>query len=278
LATALAGLIGGLCGPVVAMVLLFPAATVAAIVLFGRPASYPGSARVRRIERLPKWPVCKASVEPGWVFAEAEESHSVTEHLVDNGHKLRGEPAGRQIWHFDPTRTKQTKLPFHAGDNPNSADLLFRRERITHWKAKGGSVPKAQSKPSTDPREAARRGVEFYSMLQCEDGHWAGDYGGPMFLMPGMVITWYVTGRSEAMLSPAATRAMSVYIRNHQQVDGGWGTHIESPSTMFGSTLNYVALRLLGAPADDEACVRGRDFIREHGGALYTSSWAKLWL
>lgn len=32
-----------------------------------------------------------------------------------------------------------------------------------------------------------RRALSFYSTLQNHDGHWAGDYGGPMFLMPGMV-------------------------------------------------------------------------------------------
>ena len=32
-----------------------------------------------------------------------------------------------------------------------------------------------------------KRGALFYSTIQDEDGHWAGDYGGPMFLMPGLV-------------------------------------------------------------------------------------------
>ena len=27
--------------------------------------------------------------------------------------------------------------------------------------------------------------MTFYSKLQAEDGHWTGDYGGPLFLMAG---------------------------------------------------------------------------------------------
>jgi len=34
-------------------------------------------------------------------------------------------------------------------------------------------------------QEAAINAARFYIKLQAEDGHWAGDYGGPLFLMPG---------------------------------------------------------------------------------------------
>lgn len=34
-------------------------------------------------------------------------------------------------------------------------------------------------------KEAATNGMKFYSKLQAEDGHWTGDYGGPLFLMAG---------------------------------------------------------------------------------------------
>ncbi|PPD70491.1 hypothetical protein GOBAR_DD32626 [Gossypium barbadense] len=62
--------------------------------------------------------------------------------------------------------------------------------------------------------------LDFYSTIQADDGHWLGDYGGPMFLLPGL------------------------------NRDGGWGLHIEGPSTMFGTVLNYVSLRLLGEGAE----------------------------
>lgn len=41
-------------------------------------------------------------------------------------------------------------------------------------------LPKADT-----ARAAALNGITFYVGLQAEDGHWAGDYGGPLFLLPG---------------------------------------------------------------------------------------------
>lgn len=31
------------------------------------------------------------------------------------------------------------------------------------------------------------RAVRFYGTIQAHDGHWPGDYAGPMFLLPGLV-------------------------------------------------------------------------------------------
>lgn len=45
-----------------------------------------------------------------------------------------------------------------------------------------------------------------------------------MFLMPGLICVLYVT---KAPYPPGRREAMLTYLRNHQQLDGGWGTHIE---------------------------------------------------
>jgi len=67
---------------------------------------------------------------------------------------------------------------------------------------------------------------------------------------------------------------------NLQNRDGGWGLHIEGPSTMFGTVLNYVTLRLLGeGPNDGEGAMeKARDWILNHGGATMITSWGKMWL
>jgi squalene/oxidosqualene cyclase-like protein len=155
--------------------------------------------------------------------------------------------------------------------------MVFRSQQIRNYVAKGGKLPDLTSKPQT-VKEAAWKAAHFYSMLQTDDGHWAGDYGGPHFLMPGLIIVWYVMGRPELMLNDEQTKLMELYISVHQQLDGGWGTHIESPSTMFGTTMMYVALRLLGVDEDDPRCQKGRNFIQAQGGAVMTSSWAKFYL
>eukprot|EP00656_Telonema_subtile_P058648 TRINITY_DN9994_c0_g2_i3.p1 TRINITY_DN9994_c0_g2~~TRINITY_DN9994_c0_g2_i3.p1 ORF type:complete len:704 (-),score=190.97 TRINITY_DN9994_c0_g2_i3:164-2275(-) len=128
------------------------------------------------------------------------------------------------------------------------------------------------------PRSTLSSSSAASDVYKRQDGHWAGDYGGPHFLMPGLVCVWYITGRMDELLSADHRAAMIHYMQVHQQADGGWGTHIESPSTMFGTVLNYVALRLLGEPPASEFSVRGRAFIQGQGGALYTASWAKFWL
>lgn len=77
----------------------------------------------------------------------------------------------------------------------------------------------------------------FHSMLQMDDGHFPGDYGGPMFLLPGLIIACYVTGSLDTVFSAEHRREMLRYFRNHQNEDGGFGLHIEGSSTMFGTGL-----------------------------------------
>ena len=170
---------------------------------------------------------------------------------------------------------------FNPSKNPNSCDMIFRAQQIRNYLQRKGGNP--QALPSLDDapqtvKEAAHKAAHFYSMLQCDDGHWAADYGGPHFLMPGMVTAWYIMGKPTNFLDNDQVELLKHYIFVHQQTDGGWGTHIESPSTMFGSTLMYVALRLLGVDKDHPAAQKGRHFVKTNGGALYTSSWSKFYL
>lgn len=239
------------------------------------PVSYPGDKLVKPITRKGQWPKRSLRLESGWLFASDAQSHEESQKAAPK-YAMTGESAGRQIWYFDKKCGNQKQegvnedQSFDPSQNPNSGDKIFRNIMLRNWEG-----PKVNVKKPKTPIEAAVKGLSFYQTIQCEDGHWAGDYGGPMFLMPGLICSIYLT---KAPLSQPKKDAMILYLRNHQQVDGGWGTHIECASTMFGTVLSYVALRLLGVSPEEDYMRAARDFIREHGGALYAPSWAKFWL
>lgn len=91
------------------------------------------------------------------------------------------------------------------------------------------SVSCAQNLPNLprakDALSAAQNGFKFYKNLQSDDGHWAGEYGGPMFLLPGFVIGSYVTGMT---FTREERLEMIRYLLNRADPnDGGWGMCVE---------------------------------------------------
>ncbi|KAM0850553.1 hypothetical protein ACQ4PT_053002 [Festuca glaucescens] len=207
-----------------------------------------------------------------------------------NGH------VGRQVWEFDPTADA-----VGAVDDLDAArhEFFCQRHQLKHSADLAMRLQFAESNPpmldippgikeldeDEDVTEEAvlislHRAIRRYSTLQAHDGHWPGDYGGPMFLMPGLIITLHLTGALNTVLSWQHQKEIRRYLYNHQNEDGGWGLHIEGPSTMFGSALTYVCLRLLGEGPDSEdgAVEKGRIWILDHGGATYITSWGKFWL
>ena len=97
-----------------------------------------------------------------------------------------------------------------------------------------------------------------------------------MFLMPGLVITWYVT---KTPIPEAFSTEMKRYLFARQnKEDGGWGLHIEGESSVFGTAMNYVVLRILGASEEDARMVKARGQLHKLGGAVNGPHWAKFWL
>eukprot|EP00177_Eucheuma_denticulatum_P001476 GFKZ01002649.1.p1 GENE.GFKZ01002649.1~~GFKZ01002649.1.p1 ORF type:complete len:735 (+),score=83.88 GFKZ01002649.1:52-2256(+) len=195
---------------------------------------------------------------------------------------------GRQWWTFNPAETppdgfdkalKQARSAYTENrfTRQHSSDKILRL-LASYDLLNNGTEGRLKPVPETLKNPVDRvlhKAVAYYSTLQTGDGHWAGDYGGPMFLLPGMVIAMYVAN----MPFEGETRKELVrYLKNHQNSDGGFGLHIEHKSTMFGSAMNYVAMRLLGVASDDDACVKGREWILRNGGAGGIPGWGKFWL
>ena len=159
--------------------------------------------------------------------------------------------------------------------NPNSGDRVFR-----HIRNKQVGEPKIISSDETlSLKERARiallNGFSFYETLQEPDGNWAGDYGGPLFLIPGLTIASYVTG---APFEKPMQVLMKRNLWNHQNEDGGWGLHIEGHSTMFGTIMQYVTLRILGEDLSNPDLKRAQDWILKNGGAVQIPMWGKFYL
>lgn len=97
-----------------------------------------------------------------------------------------------------------------------------------------------------------------------------------MFLLPGVVIAWVVT---DTHIPPVyATEIINYLVSRADPVDGGWGLHTEGDSTVFGTSLNYTVLRLLGVEAEHPVMVQARRLLHRLGGALNAPHWSKFWL
>ncbi|XWS52406.1 hypothetical protein CRYUN_Cryun11dG0067900 [Craigia yunnanensis] len=201
---------------------------------------------------------------------------------------------GRQHWEFDPNagtpeeRAQVERLRLEFKKNrfrfKQSSDLLMRMQ-LTKENSCGPIASPVKVEDTEVVTEEAititlRRAISFYSSLQSHDGHWPAENAGPLFFLPPLVMALYVTGGLNAILSPEHQKEIIRYIYNHQNEDGGWGLHIEGHSTMFGTALSYITLRLLGEGTEDGenmAVALGRKWILDHGGLVGIPSWGKFW-
>ena len=97
--------------------------------------------------------------------------------------------------------------------------------------------------PAKTPLESARNGYEYYKHLQAHDGHWPGEYGGPMFLIPGLTIGSYITG---IPFTNEERHELIRYLMNHANEDGGWGMYVSYHLSTSRSPQNFVPVTLKG--------------------------------
>lgn len=192
---------------------------------------------------------------------------------------------GRQTWHYeggtDAASLQQLTEAFtyNKKENPNSGDRVYRYTQSPAFQPLNEEqIPVPENLQAEREQKAFRslyKAAHFYQSLQADEGHWPGDYGGPMFLLPGLLITSYVTG---VPFPKPQEELMKCYLLNHQNDDGGWGLHLEGKSTMFGTVLQYVSLRILGMDASHPKMEQARRWIQQHGGATGIPSWGKFYL
>ncbi|XP_077393557.1 lanosterol synthase [Festucalex cinctus] len=193
-------------------------------------------------------------------------------HLRRRGGPYKTEPAtDLRRWRLSNVEGRQTWSYMEDVDTPQRDQTMLEAHSL------GLDTTKfvRDSPAACTAVDAALKGMNFYSHLQAEDGHWAGDYGGPLFLLPGLLITCHI---AKIRLAEAWKKEMVRYLRSIQLLDGGWGLHIEDKSTVFGTALSYTSLRILGVDPDDPDLVRARNNLHSKGGAVGIPSWGKFWL
>ncbi|KMP02262.1 hypothetical protein CIRG_10085 [Coccidioides immitis RMSCC 2394] len=201
-------------------------------------------------------------------LAEHSDANGVSNGAMDPGFpEARSDPRlwrmraveGRQSWHYlDEEEAK--KWPQTLADRwylNLPTDLP--------------DLPKAKK-----PLEAVDNGLSFFSKLQLPPGNWACEYGGPMFLLAGVVITWYVT-ETPIPWSHRVEIKNYLFARANPE-DGGWGLHTEAESSVLGTAFNYAVLRIVGVDADHPAMVKARGTLHRLGGATHAPHWTKFWL
>ncbi|GMM54055.1 lanosterol synthase [Maudiozyma humilis] len=125
--------------------------------------------------------------------------------------------------------------------------------------------------------DACHNGASFFKLLQDpESGIFPCQYKGPMFMTIGYVAVNYITGTP--IPEHERVEIIRYIVNTAHPVDGGWGLHSVDKSTVFGTVLNYVILRILGLPKDHIVCKKARETLKRLGGAIGAPHWGKAWL
>lgn len=183
-----------------------------------------------------------------------------------NRWRLVTDEYGKQNWvYLDESQTENQE-----------ADFFTKYQLGLHDQLQPEELPQLRE-PVSSANDAAYNAFAFLSKMQDEkSGIFPCQYGGPMFMLIGYVVAKYFC---KVPFSEAERIEISRYLVNRAHpVDGGWGLHTYDKTTVFGTTINYVILRILGMSADHPACVKARSTLLRLGGAVGCPHWGKAYL
>lgn len=173
---------------------------------------------------------------------------------------------GRHIWEYMAEEQEQEQ-------SQDSAPLRPQTFAENYWLGRDFELPK-MSKPAC-AQDALGNGWEFFKRLQTQDGHWGCNDDGPLFVTSGIVIASYIAG---VEFPQPMKDEMIRYLFNFTNAEGGWGLWINSPSTVFGTTINYVMLRILGVSPSHPVLLAARAALHRMGSARKLPTWGKFWM
>lgn len=159
---------------------------------------------------------------------------------------------------------------------------------MSHANASGAAVAAPVELPTDSNAQAYARALQALAARQQDNGAFAGEVIWNPMLVCQYVFVCHVIGHE---IPEPRKRLIRRSLEVQEYPGGGWGmlpvVHPDDPSAprqfqgaawLFHTTLGYVALRLLGAPADDPMCERAGSFIAEQGGVFEIPTWGRIWL
>jgi squalene-hopene/tetraprenyl-beta-curcumene cyclase len=139
-----------------------------------------------------------------------------------------------------------------------------------------------QTRPSDAPAPrpalalllAIRKATEALFRRQHDEGYWWAELQSNVTITAEVLLLHHVWGRFDRIPKAHA----EAYFRREQREHGGWELSYGDGGEISTSVEAYMALRMLGVPADDPALERARTFILARGGITKTRIFTKMHL
>jgi squalene-hopene/tetraprenyl-beta-curcumene cyclase len=123
-------------------------------------------------------------------------------------------------------------------------------------------------------KKAIQVSQEYLMSLQYPDGYWWSELESNVTITAEVVILHKIWGTDKDRPLEKA----QAYLRQQQRDHGGWELYYGDGGEISTSVEAYMALRVLGVPADDPQLLKSKDFILSKGGISKTRIFTKLHL
>jgi 2,3-oxidosqualene cyclase len=124
--------------------------------------------------------------------------------------------------------------------------------------------------------DCVERAVAGLRSQQHDDGAFEGEVVWCPMILAQYVIMCRIVGHE---IDASQRDGMVLHFQETRRPDGAWGLHPESSSYLYVTTLAYVALRLLGEPADAPLTASTRRWLQtQPDGVVAIPTWGKFWL
>ena len=123
-------------------------------------------------------------------------------------------------------------------------------------------------------KKAIQASQDYLMSLQYPDGYWWSELESNVTITAEVVILHKIWGTDK----DRPLHKTEAYLRQQQRDHGGWELYFGDGGEISTSVEAYMALRVLGVPADNPALLKAKDFILSKGGISKTRIFTKLHL